>query len=167
MLANPLPFLSFLNTFLKIVPSILQGELTRCLALWWYFCCRAWFWKAFSFFWTSLFLFFPLFSAYLIVSVFNIPKYKSFFFCPSVLMLSWFDSLIPSIAFLFPLFIISIAHFSIPNSIRISSSFSFFCTYLYVIYIHKVINLSLWFRKFVAFCVFPKYVVEWYYCSNE
>ena len=45
-------------SILRIVLSILQGELLRCLSLWWDSCYRVWFQEVFSFVWSSFFLFF-------------------------------------------------------------------------------------------------------------
>ena len=42
--------------FLRMVQSILQRRLSRFLFLWWYFCCKAWFWEVFMFLWGTLFL---------------------------------------------------------------------------------------------------------------
>ena len=84
------------------------------------------------------FLIFSLISICLMVSASKMPKYLLVFFSPSVLILSWFGSSILSVRCRLLLFITSMAHFSIPNSIRmswlyiltacirISSSFSFF-----------------------------------------
>ena len=125
-----------LLSILRMVPSILQRRLPRCLSFWWCFCSRAWSRKAFSFFWGTHFLFF-FNLLFLMMSASNIPWYLWFFFSPPVLILSWFDSSIPSVISLFPLFIMSMAHFSMPNfilicelyilivCIRDSSSFSY------------------------------------------
>ena len=76
------------------------------------------------------------------VSASKIPKYLYVSFSPSVLILSWFGSSIPSDRCHLPLFITSMVHFSMPNSIpmfwlyiltaciRVSSSFSIFATCL-------------------------------------
>ena len=80
--------------------------------------------------------FFPL--RYFMVSVSNTPKHLQFFFSPRVLILFWFGGSIPSVICLFPVFLMSIAHFSMPHSIplfwlyipivciKLSHSFSFF-----------------------------------------
>ena len=47
-------------------------------------------------------------------------RYLLVSFSPSVLILSWFSSSIASVIWRFPLFIISMAHFSMANSIPIS-----------------------------------------------
>ena len=72
------------------------------------------------------------------VSASKMPKYFYVSFVPNVLILSWFGSSNPSVRCRFPLFIMSIAHFSMPNSIsmswpyiqtvciRVLRSFSFF-----------------------------------------
>ena len=76
---------------------------------------------------------------------------------------------------LFPFFIMSVTHFSIPNSIPISwlyilivcvslQFFFIFCKQLDVIHVHKVINRFLWLCKFVAPSAHPKYVIEWHHC---
>ena len=38
---------------------------------------------------------------------------------------------------------------------------------LYSIKVHKVINVLLWFCKFVALCGLPNFVVAWHHCYNE
>ena len=80
---------------------------------------------------------FSFISTCLIVSVSKMPKYLYVSFSPSVLILSWFGSSIPSIRCCLLLFITSMTHFSMPNSIpmywlyvliacsRVSNSFSF------------------------------------------
>ena len=55
----------------------------------------------------------------LMVTASKIPKYVLVSFCPSVLILSWFGNSIPSVICLL-LFMTSMAHFSIPNSIPMS-----------------------------------------------
>ena len=97
------------------------------------------------------------------MSTSNTPKYLQFSFSPSVRILSWFGSSIPSIKCLFPLFLMSMGHFSAPDSIpiswqhifivciRVSNSFSiFFCKQLDVVHVHKAVNLFLRFSKSVA-----------------
>ena len=39
--------------------------------------------------------------------------------------------------------------------------------YLDIIQLHKVINLFLWFCKFVAPGLFPKYIIEWNHYYNK
>ena len=74
----------------------------------------------FLFLWSTVF--FILFFILVCLMVFdsNFPKYLSFSFSPSVLILFWFSSLIPSIISLFPLFIMRRAQFSMSNSIPLS-----------------------------------------------
>ena len=82
--------------------------------------------------------------------------------CP-FLRVFWYFLL--SVNCIFPLLIMSMAHFSRPNSIpiswiyilivglRISNSFSFFFSFwkqLAVVYVHLVVNLFLWLTKFVC-----------------
>ena len=81
----------------------------------------------------------PFISICLIVSATKMPKYLYVSFSPSVLILTWFGSSIPSVICRLPLFITSMAHFSMSNSIpmswlyiltvciRVSSSFFLFC----------------------------------------
>ena len=81
-------------------------------------------------------------STCLMVSASRIPKYLFVSFYPTVLSLSRLGSSIPSVIYRLPLLIISIAHFSIPNSvpmpwmyiltafIRAPISFSFFANSL-------------------------------------
>ena len=55
------PFVGVLPwSVLRMVLSILQGNLTTCLTLWWDFSCTAWF-RVFLSFWNILFLFHHLF----------------------------------------------------------------------------------------------------------
>ena len=91
------------------------------------------------------------------VSASKMPKYLYIFFSPSVLILSWLGSSIPSIRYRLPLFITSMVHFSMPNSIpmswlyiliaciRVSSSFSFFANSLmssrWLIFSHDLLSL--------------------------
>ena len=63
------------------------------------------------------FLIFSFISTCLIVSASKMPNYLYVFFSPSVLILSWFGSSIPSVGYRFPLFISSMPHFFMPNSI--------------------------------------------------
>ena len=89
-----------------------------------------------------LFWIFPFISTCLMVSASKMPKYLLVSFSPSILILSWFVSSIPSVRSCLPLFITSMAHFSMLNSIplswlyiltaciRFSSSFSFFANSL-------------------------------------
>ena len=44
-----------LSSSSEIVPSIWQGEQSRCLSLWWDFCYLVWFWVSSSFFCDTLF----------------------------------------------------------------------------------------------------------------
>ena len=67
---------------------------------------------------TFLILFFI--STCLMVSAFNISKYLYVFFSPSVQISPWFGSSIPFVMCRFPLFTISMVHFSMPNSIPMS-----------------------------------------------
>ena len=53
------------------------------------------------------------------VSASNIPKYLYVSFGPSILM-TWFGCSFPSVMYRLPLFIASMMHFSMPNSILIS-----------------------------------------------
>ena len=60
----------------------------------------------------------------LMVSASKMPKYLLVSFSPSVLILSWFGSSNPSVRCCLPLFITSIAYFSMPNSIPMSWLYS-------------------------------------------
>ena len=86
-----------------------------CLSLWWGSCCWVKFREAFLLVWDILLLF--CLYLCLIVSASNIPKLMWFIFSPSILILSWFGCSLPSVICLFSLFIMSIEHFSMPNSI--------------------------------------------------
>ena len=65
------------------------------------------------------YIFSPI-SACLMVSTPNTFKYLYFFYSPSILILSWKGSSIPFVIGLFPLLVISMAHFSVLNFIPIS-----------------------------------------------
>ena len=67
------------------------------------------------------FLIFSFISTCLMESASKIPKYLNVFFSLSVLILSWFGSYIPSDRCRLPLFIACMAHFSLSNSIPMSS----------------------------------------------
>ena len=66
-----------------------------------------------------LFKYFPI-SSCLMVSAFTITQYLYVSFSPKVLIFSWVGGSIPFVICRFRFFIISMAHFSIPNSIPIS-----------------------------------------------
>ena len=98
-------------SILWMVQDILYGVLPRYLFLWWDFSCRAWFRKILLFIWgifsfSSLFFYLSLFDGvcfqYSQETVIFL-RYKR----------SWFSSFIPSIVSLFPLFIVTVAPFSI------------------------------------------------------
>ena len=116
-------------------------------------------------------------SVCLMVSTFNISKFFSF--SPSVLIFSQFGCSFAFVISLFPFFhyqhdvffnakfhsyILAVYLYCFYNNLQF---FFLYCKYFYIMYVHKVINLFLWFCKFVALCVFPKYVVEWHHCYNE
>ena len=126
------------------------------------------------------FLILSFISTRLMESASNILKSLLVSFSPSVLIFSWFGSSIPSIrCCCFPLFIISKAHFKMPNSIptswlyiltaciRVSNSFSFFATQFDIVHVHSVIDLFQWFSKFLSGCVISEYVVGWHHCYYE
>ena len=76
------------------------------------------------------------------LSASNIAKYWQVYFSPIFLILSWFGSSILSVNCLFPLLPISMAHFSMLNSIvciRVFNSFSFFANSLPSVYIRWLI----------------------------
>ena len=108
---------------------------------------------------------------FLLWFLFSFFKFLYFFFSHSVLILSWFYSSVPSVIYLLSLFIMSIAHFILPNSIPIS------CLYILTVYIsllfsfifwkerdvvrvHKGINLFSCFCKFLAPSALPNWVVS-------
>ena len=122
--------------------------------------------------------FFSFISACLMVSTSNIQKYFSFF--PSILMFSWFGNFIPSILSLCLLFIISTAHFSISNyipiswlyilivSIRISSSFSFFCKYILILYIRIILFICIKvLLLLLSLQVLAQWEIRFYRSSND
>ena len=106
-------------SILRMVQNILQGELPRCLFLWWDFYSRVWFWEVFLFFWETLNL---LFLWFLFVSWCPLPIFPSncnFHF------LYVFRCFLDSIVLFLLLFLFSPFHrlhgiFSMPNSILIS-----------------------------------------------
>ena len=116
-------------------------------------------------------LIFSFISACLIVSSSSIPEYMQFHITQSVLILSWFSSSFPSVVFFFLLLIISMAHFSMWNSIslswlyiiyifiRVPSSFSFFLNSSMLFMLLMLVgNVFLRFRKFAVPSAFSKYM---------
>ena len=101
------------------------------------------------------FLIFSFIFTYLMQSAFSIPSYLQFSFSPSIMILSSYGSSIPStVSYFILLFIMSMAHSLIPNSIpifwlyilviciSISSTFSFFVnTFISYIYV-RLLNFS-------------------------
>ena len=106
--------------FLRPLQEWSQGEQPRYLSLWWNFYYILWFrvvfsssWDThFSFFLSSLLVWWGLFPIF--QSTCKFPFLWPFWF------FSWFGSSIHFIICLFPLLIISVVHFSMPNSIPIS-----------------------------------------------
>ena len=156
-----------------MVPSILRGGQPMYLSLWWNFCYVVWFRVVFSFTCWILFFFFlsfphvwwcplPIFS-----SICRFPCLREFWFCLDFVVFCF-----PSVICHFPLFVISIAHFSLSNSIpvswlyslttciRVSNSFSFLANSL-------MADFFLQFMKFVSVSAFPKYVIEWHHSFYE
>ena len=94
------------------------------------------------------------------------------FLFPCAQFFSWFGSSIPSVMCCFPLFLTSMAHFSMSNSIpmfwlylltvyiKVSNSFSFLVNRLMSYMKHYVIDLFLRFTKFVSACAFLENVSE-------
>ena len=111
----------------RIVPSILQKWLFKCLFLRWDVCKCVWFREAFSFFRGTLLGFFSFISTCLMVMLPKCPSTCRFF--PIILILFWFYSPFPSATSLFPTFIITISIswlYILITCIRVSISFSFF-----------------------------------------
>ena len=101
----------FRPSILIMVLSISQGQLSRCLSLWWDFCCRASFyrlrlWYSFSYFVFHLMFDGVRFQYFQILVVFF------------SLLRFWFDGSLSYVICLFPLFLMSKAQ--MPNSIPIS-----------------------------------------------
>ena len=96
-----------------MVLSISQGGLPRSLFLWWDYCCRIWFQEAFSFFWVTSFLFFSFiflcacFQHFRVLIIFLFFKHFNLFLICQFNSFCWLSFLI---------FIISMTHFSLPNS---------------------------------------------------
>ena len=163
----------------RMVPSILQGAYPRGLYFWWDFCDVVWFRVFFIFLLRCSFLiFFSFISDYLMVSAFRTPKYLEVFFSLSVLIFPWFGSFLPSIICRFPIFIIRMKYYPMPNSIPISSldiltlcirvtnSFSFFAKSLISSkYIFWLMFLAI--IETLSACAFPKYMIEWPHRSNK
>ena len=115
------PFVELLMSILRMVPSILQRGQLRCLSLWWDFCYVVRFRVVFSFF-RDIIIYFFLFHFRLFDGVrFQFSQEFVGSFSASVLIFSWSSSSIRSVICRFSLLIISIAHFSVPNSTPISS----------------------------------------------
>ena len=70
------------------------------------------------------FLIFSFISIFFMVLASKMPKYLWVSFSQNILILSWFGNSIQSVRCRLPLFIISLAHFSIPNSIPVSRLYS-------------------------------------------
>ena len=92
------------------VPIILQVGMPRCFSLWWDFYCSAGF-RKFTRSLENRFFYFSFIRSFLVL-----PHTCNF----SFLILTWSDSLIPLVICLFPLFLMSMAHFLIPKPILIS-----------------------------------------------
>ena len=156
--------------------------LTRRTAyLWWDFCCRSWFQEVFLFVYGTPFSF--SFSLLFFLSPLHCPLPKFPSTCKfSFLQTFWF--FLDSIVLFLPLFldfhffIMCMPRLSMPNSIPISwqhilivcISLQFFFVFgkqLDVVHVHKVINLFLWFCKFVALSRPPNHVTQWYRCCYK
>ena len=124
----------------RMVPSILWWGQPRCLYLWWDFSYIVWFRVVFLFSRSIHFLKISYHIACLDASTSNIPNYLSVSF-------SWFGSSIPTVICRFLLFIISITHFSMPDSIPFSS-WGQFCSPIF----HDFLDISLWLLR--IFCTF-------------
>ena len=156
-----------------MVPGTLQVENHRCLSLRWDSCCIIWFRVAFWVSWDTLFIFFLSFPLVWFVRFPYTIVFVSFL-SPRVPILSWFNCSIPSVMCRFPFFIISLVHFSMPNSIpmcwlyiltacmRVSYSFSSLANSL-MMSMDIVIDLFLKFSKFESARAFPEHVIEWHH----
>ena len=153
----------------RMVPSILRWGQHRYLCLWWDFCYLVWFWVVFSFSRGSLIIF-PFICSSLLVSASNIHKYVLVSISPCVLIFSWFGSSIPSMIRHFLLFITCMAHFSMLNSIPISS--------LYILTARNWVSssfsvhfLSIWLGGIIAITnsnsdrAFPRKIALWIFSS--
>ena len=102
----------------KMAPRILKGVLPRCFSLGEDFSCWVWFRETFLFA-LGIISFFSLHLFY-----WDRFQYSQLFFNFPLLRAFWFfldfGSFIPSVIYLFPILIMSKAHFSMPNSIPIS-----------------------------------------------
>ena len=113
------PFVTVLPlSVLGIVPRRLHGDGQGGLFLWCDFCCRVWFWEAFSFVWSFLFLFFlssPLVWWCPLVIFSGTCNFPFFNRSNSFLIWQFYSFYYLS----FPFFIMTIAHFIMLNSIPI------------------------------------------------
>ena len=103
-----------LTSFLVYFPNILRRGLSWCSFLLWSSWHIVWIRVVFSFPWDTLFLkFFHLFDG----AHFQYSRAFVGFLFSGRSDFSWFSSSIPSVMCCFPLFIITMPHFSMPNSI--------------------------------------------------
>ena len=131
---------------------ILRGRQPRYLSLRWNFCYVVWFPVVFLVSWGILFYIF--FNLHMFDGVcFQYSQVFVSVFSTSVLIFSWLGSSIPSDICHLPLFIISLAHFSLPNyiplyclfiftvCISVSHVFFIFLKQLHMIYVHDVVGI--------------------------
>ena len=124
------------------------------------------------------FLIFFFHLRFILVTTSKIHKYLWFYFSPNFLIFSWFGSSILSIIcclFLFPLFITSMVHAFMINSIlefwlyiliafiSVFNHFFIFCKELDVFQVYTMNNRP-WFCKFVVSNANPEYFIRWYHC---
>ena len=95
------------------------------------------------------------------LSASNISKHWYVSFCPCVLIFSWFGSSIPSVICRFLFFTISIAHFSMPNSIPISRVY-IFTAYIRVSDSFSFLANSLMSSMYIRWLMFSCELLSWY-----
>ena len=155
--------LVYSNNGLQILPK----RLLSYLFSWWNFCRRAGFWEVFSFIWRMLFLSFPSFlltwwcPLQVFLSTCNHPSLQAFLCFPD--LTATFLPLFLNFHFLLYIkhgVFLDIIQFLYPDCKLLlfvsGSPVNFhFSKYRYIIYVQKVIDVFLWFCKFVspALCI--------------
>ena len=132
-----------------MVPRILRVGHTRYLSLWWDFCYVIWFRAAFSFSWDTLFKFYFHFRLFDGVRLQYFQVFLSFLFSDRS-DFSWFDSSIPSVICRFLLFIIGMAHFSMPNRYLQNTNMNTIINTYQYINIFNIMFLSIQFFLFMV-----------------
>ena len=95
-----------------------------------------------------------------------IPSICKFLFLWAFWFFSGFGSSILSVMYRFPLYIVSMAYFSLPNSIPMSRLYIFIACISVSIFLFisgKMFNIGVWFFSclFLSSLEFPGYMIEW------